>query len=73
MVSADSYRMRGIQAYCSRRKPGARGKHLTNQLSWAAASLLVTCSSSVYLVVDELRPYVLWSLMIGLGGSVDVF
>ena len=41
--------------------------------SWAAAWLLVTCSSPVYLVVDNLKSCVLWALMIGLGGPVDVF
>ena len=65
--------MGGIEAECSRLKPGTRGKHLSSQFSWAAAWLLVTCSSSIYLVVDELRPCVLWPPMIGLGGSVAVF
>ena len=46
--------------------PGERGEHLTSQLSWAAARLLVTCGRPVYLVVDELRPRVLWPLMIEL-------
>ena len=42
------------------------GENLTSQLSWAAAWLLVTCVSPVYLVVDEFSPCVLWPLMIGL-------
>ena len=41
-------------------------KHLTSQLSWAATWLLVICGNPVYLVLDELRPCVLRSLMIGL-------
>ena len=73
VVSADSCQMREIDSDCSRLKPGVRGEHLTSKLSWAATSLLVTCSSRIYLVVDELRPCVLWSLMIGLRGSVDDF
>ena len=32
------------------------GENLTSQLSWAAAWLLVTCVSPVYLVVDEFSP-----------------
>ena len=40
-------------------------EHLTSQLSQAAAWLLVTYRSSVYPLVDELRPCVLWPLMIG--------
>ena len=44
----------------------AWGEHLTSQLSWAAAWLLVTCISPIYLVVDEFSPCVLWPLMIGL-------
>ena len=70
MTSADSCRKRGIEADCSRLKPRAGGEHLTSQLSWAAAWLLVTCGSPVYLVVDELSPCVLWPLMIRLAGSV---
>ena len=31
-------------------------EHLTSQLSWEAAWLLVTCGSPVYLVIDQLRP-----------------
>ena len=49
-----------------RLNPRAWGEHITSQLSWAAAWLLVTCDSLVYLVVDELRHCVLWLLMIGL-------
>ena len=73
MASADFCRMRGIEADCSWLKPRTRGEYLTNQLSWAAAWLLVTCSSPVYLEVDDLKSCVLWALMIGLGGPVDVF
>ena len=49
-----------------RLNPGAWGEDLTSQLSWAAAWLLATCGSPVYLVVDQLRSCVLWPLMIGL-------
>ena len=70
---ADFCRMRVIEADCSQLKPRARGEHLTSQLSWAAVWLLVTCGSPVYLVVDELRPFVLWPLLLGLNGSVEVF
>ena len=73
MASADFCRMRGIEVDCSRLKPGTCGEHLTNQVSWAAAWLLVTCGSPVYLVVDESRSCVLWFLLIGLGDSLDVF
>ena len=57
---------------CSRLNPGVRGEHLTSQLSWVAAWLLVTHACPVYLV-DELvlvfyAPYD-WVN----GGSVDVF
>ena len=70
VASADSCRKRGIEADCSRLKPGARGEHLTSQLSWAAVWLLVTCGSPVYLVVnDELSHCVLWPLTIRLVGS----
>ena len=44
-----------------------------NQLSWAAGWLLVTCAGPVYLAVDKLRPFLLWPLMIGQGGSADLF
>ena len=40
------------------------GEHLTSQLPWAAAWLLVTCGSPVYLVVAEFSTCVLWPLMI---------
>ena len=46
--------------------PGGWGEHLTDQLPWAAAWLLVTCLSPVYLVVNEFSPCVLWPLMIAL-------
>ena len=65
MASVDSCRMRGIEADYSRLKPGAQQEHLISQPSLEAAWLLVTCGSPVYLVVDELRPYVLWPLMTG--------
>ena len=74
VASTDFFRMRGIEADCSRLKPRARGEYLTSQLSWAAAWLLVTYGSPLHLVVDELlRPFVLCSLMIKLSGSLDVF
>ena len=74
VASAGSCRMRGIEADCSWLKPGAWGEHLTSQLLWEAAWLLVICSSAVYLVVDDLRPCcVLWSHIIGLCDSVDIF
>ena len=73
VTSADSCRMREIEADCSRLKPWVQGEHLTNQPSWEAVWLLVTCGSPVYLVVNDLRPCVVWSLMIWLGGSVEVF
>ena len=41
-------------------------EHLTSQNLWAAAWVLATCGSPVYLVVHELRPCVLWPLIIGL-------
>ena len=63
--SADSCRMRRIETNYSRLKPGPRRGHVTNQLSWATAWLLVTCGSSDYLVVNELRPCILWPLMMG--------
>ena len=56
-----------------RLNPGAWGEHLTSQLSWATAWLLVTCANSVYLVVDEFSPCVLRSLMIGLMVLVLIF
>ena len=43
--------------------PGARGEHLTGQLTWAAAWLLVTRICPVYLL-DEFSHCVLWPLMI---------
>ena len=39
--------------------PGVRREHLISQLVWVAALLLVTCGSSVYLVVDEFDSCVL--------------
>ena len=39
-------------------------EHLTSQLSWTAAWLLLTCGNPAYLVVDELWPCVLWLLII---------
>ena len=73
VASVDSCRMRGIEADCSRLKPGAQREHLISQPSLEAAWLLVTCGSPVYLVVDELRPCVLSHLMIVLDGSVVAF
>ena len=50
--------------------PRAWGEHLTSQLSWAAAWLLVTCGSPVHLVVAlcSMAPYALTN-----GGSVGKF
>ena len=48
-----------------RLNPRAQGEHLTSQLSWAAAWLLVTRVCPVFLV-GEFSPCVLWPLMIGL-------
>ena len=41
-------------------------EHVTSQLPWAAAWLLVTCGSPACLVVAEFSTCVLWPLMIGL-------
>ena len=48
-----------------RLNPGARGEHLTSQLTWEAAWLLVTRIFPIYLA-DEFSPCVLWLLMIEL-------
>ena len=56
----------GIQCELLRLNPRAWWEHLTSQLSWAAAWLLVTCISPVYLVVDEFGPCALRPCMIGL-------
>ena len=53
--------------------PEAGGEHLTSQLSWAAALLLVICVCHVYLVdkfstLCNMAPYD-W----GDGGSIDIF
>ena len=37
VASADSSRMRVIEADCSQLKPGVQDEHLTKQLSWEAA------------------------------------
>ena len=46
-------------------KSRRRGKHLTSQLPWLAAWLLVTIGSPVYLVVAEFSTCFLWPLTIG--------
>ena len=46
--------------------PGAWGEHLTSQLPWETAWLLVICGSPVYLVVAEFSNCVLWPIMIEL-------
>ena len=38
--------------------PGARGEHLTSQLSWVAAWLLVTCFCLFYLVYMYLKGFI---------------
>ena len=69
VASADSCKMRGIVADCSRLKPGAsRQPAFMASCQTIASHMPVTCGIPVYLVLDELRPCVLWPLMIGLGG-----
>ena len=65
----------GSVIYCVllRLNPGTRGEHLTSQLSWAAARILVTCVHPVYLAVDELILVFYMAPCAGAnGGSVEV-
>ena len=42
-----------MSCWLLRLNPGARGEHLTNQLSWVAARLLITRVCPVYLVKER--------------------